>query len=179
MNFTPSNRRRLSKAHQAASQTFFGCPLPDLPTGRTKLDRAAAWLGRLEIDWARLAPYVAFDRDGYVRRTITVEDEWEVVLCAWLPQQGTAMHGHGDAVGVIRLLAGTLTEAACGPTGSVMSRRFLPGAILREDRGVVHQVVNCGETPALSLHLYHPPLLQGAAPRRTGPGLLSGRGALP
>lgn len=136
---------------------------------RGALERAAAWLRDAPLDWRELAPHLRFEGGRYARRTLAIHHGWEVAICCWLPGQETPLHDHAASVGVVRLLAGRLTETRYHRQGDALAfageRAFVPGEVVREDCDVLHRVRNQGVEPAISLHLYDPPLLRRASER--------------
>jgi predicted metal-dependent enzyme (double-stranded beta helix superfamily) len=86
------------------------------------------------------------------------EDDIEVWALTWLPGQGTDLHDHGGSAGAFLVLAGELTEH------SVIDRRQLVAGTVAAGDGRrfgprhVHQIVNNGDFPAISLHVYGPRL---------------------
>lgn len=136
------------------------------------LDIARALAARPN-DWP-FAPRFDPSHRWYGRLTNPVEgDEAEAWLLTWLPGQGTDLHGHGGSAGAFVVLAGTLTErvatrarteaevfAATGrPTRlHLSSREFAVGQGHSFGPHQVHEVVNAGDRPAVSLHVYGPAL---------------------
>ena len=139
---------------------LFGAPLPEVPADARGLARAAAWLRDASLEWSRLAPSLSFSAEGYLRHVLHVEAGWEVVLCTWLPGQTTPVHGHDGSVGIVRVLAGVLTETRYRPGSELVARAPRPLAasrVVQEGRDVVHRMANEQRRPAVSLHLYCPP----------------------
>jgi quercetin dioxygenase-like cupin family protein len=111
---------------------------------------------------SRIAAEVAFDRDRWKsllrydpaeRFAALIErtDDHEVWLMSWLPGQSTDLHDHGSATGAFTVVSGVLTETVmrAGLTHDLrpgQSRVFAPN--------YVHQVVNNGADPAVSIHVY-------------------------
>lgn len=142
--------------------SVLGAALPPPASTAAQLERAAALLGELPLEWRRLAPHLGFAPDRYRRCRIGLEAGWEVVLCCWLPGQRTPLHGHGASMGVVRVLAGTLCEARFvfdrGDLVPGPIRSLSAGGVLQEGRQVIHVISNEAAEPAVSLHLYCPPL---------------------
>jgi uncharacterized NAD(P)/FAD-binding protein YdhS/quercetin dioxygenase-like cupin family protein len=102
-------------------------------------------------------PYVRFDHAGYVRSLIYAEEAFELRLLCWLPGQSTTLHAHGSSTCAFRVLRGTATEILLGARDRVLA----PGSVVVEDSPRVHQVMNAGRDPLLTLHAYSPPLATG------------------
>lgn len=92
-------------------------------------------------------------------------DDSDAWLIAWGEASEVAAHDHGGSHGAIRVLRGLLVEEYRKP-GSRLSRRqwrrrtIRPGQSIEIPPAHVHSVSNPGPAPALSLHVYSPPLQQ-------------------
>lgn len=78
----------------------------------------------------------------------------EVRLETLAPTQSTALHGHGDACGAVRVLRGSALEIRVGHA----DRRLEPGDVAHVGSAEVHQLSNVGSEPLVTLHAYSPPL---------------------
>ena len=120
---------------------------------------------RLTADaWTQLAPHVGFDARQYRRVRLFRDATWEALLLCWLPGQGTSVHDHGGSVGVSVVLSGCLQErrwvrvregeplAAAGEMTCVANEASV------ESLDTIHEMRNTSAQPAISLHLYSPPL---------------------
>ncbi|MEU4086740.1 cysteine dioxygenase [Streptomyces aureus] len=121
--------------------------------------------------WQHLVRHDAASRRYHRLRTGPGYEAW---LLSWAPGQGSGLHDHGRSSGVLTVLEGTLTERTQSGKrvlGAGAQRVFAPG--------YVHRVVNEALTPAVSLHVYHPGLIEmpaHAAPHceaRHQPGLVT------
>jgi predicted metal-dependent enzyme (double-stranded beta helix superfamily) len=101
-----------------------------------------------------------FDPDERWYSRLARTDDHEAWLLTWLPGQATELHDHGGVSGAFTVLAGHLTEAVPtqGPSVQLVGRSYGPGATRRFGAQHVHQVVNSGSVPAVSLHVYSPVL---------------------
>lgn len=116
---------------------------------------------------ADVAPWVAFDAQNYRRNLVLRRPGFELRVLCWLPRQRTSLHAHARSACAFRVLQGAMTEIRLGAA----DRRWEVGAVVQEDAGgVVHQIVNLGEEPLVSLHAYAPPL-----PVDQPPGAYAGR----
>jgi hypothetical protein len=91
---------------------------------------------------------------------LAAADDHEAWLLTWLPGQSTDLHDHGGAAGAFTVLDGHLTEATptAGAPVRLAKRSYGPGATRRFGPRHVHQIVNSGTVPAVSVHLYSPVL---------------------
>jgi hypothetical protein len=120
-------------------------------------------VARTPIDWALIEPHIAVSKRGYTRVRLAQTDVWEMLLIGWLPGQGSSIHGHGGSAGITRLVMGSLREARFERSDSehlvCASRRAISECqAIVEETQTIHRMSNEDEEPALSLHLYSPPL---------------------
>jgi hypothetical protein len=113
--------------------------------------------------WAALAPHLGFDPRQYRRVRLYRNAEWEALLLCWLPGQGTSVHDHGGCVGVSVVLMGTLHEIRYetrgpGPLAIAGSGDCRTDEAAVELVDTIHEMRNESGRPAVSLHMYSPPL---------------------
>ena len=143
-----------------------GWPLPDCgPEGPSAEEQRAVLsaLKQTRIDWTVMGRHLAFDGECYLRRRLFLNRSWEILMLCWLPGQETAIHDHGDSWGSTLVLMGELTERAYrvparGPLELKTEAALATGQVTVESQQTVHEVANRSHTPAVSLHLYSPPL---------------------
>ncbi|MBD8058399.1 cysteine dioxygenase [Cellulomonas sp. JH27-2] len=99
----------------------------------------------------------------------------DVWLLSWLPAQGTEPHDHGRSNAAFTVVAGTLTELRPDAAGDLVATPFDAGRTRTVDVGQIHDVVNVGHEPAVSIHAYSPPLEQMTYYRRGEHGLVPSR----
>ena len=99
------------------------------------------------------------------RRTwdlMVASDAFEAWVIAWPPNGAIEPHDHGGSSGAVVVASGELVETTVsqGPEGSVVTEtKVLPaGATLTFGAHHVHDVVNLGDRPAISVHVYAPRL---------------------
>jgi len=91
---------------------------------------------------------------------LAAADDHEVWLLTWLPGQGTDLHDHGGSAGAFVVVSGAVTELTVAPAGParLVPRTLGPGTARWFGRHHVHQVVNKGDRPAVTVHVYGPAL---------------------
>jgi mannose-6-phosphate isomerase-like protein (cupin superfamily) len=84
----------------------------------------------------------------------------QVWLLSWLPGQGTPLHDHGQSAGAFAVAGGTLTErvVTSRPGAPLVATDLTTGRVRWFGPHHVHQVHNSGAEPAVSIHVYTPPL---------------------
>ncbi|TCO57036.1 cysteine dioxygenase [Actinocrispum wychmicini] len=111
---------------------------------------------------SRIAREFAVDRDRWkhllrydpAERFATLVDRvgvYEVWLMSWLPGQSTDLHDHGRTTGAFTVVSGTLTERVVR-AGTELT--LTPGQSRVFAPDYVHQVLNNGIDPAVSIHVY-------------------------
>jgi hypothetical protein len=87
-----------------------------------------------------------------------VVDLW---LLTWQQDNSTELHDHGGSSGAFRVVAGALSEdrPVSDPVGLSLGRtRRTVGETVSFGPRLVHDVHNVDRAPAVSLHVYSPPL---------------------
>jgi predicted metal-dependent enzyme (double-stranded beta helix superfamily) len=116
---------------------------------------------QLAADTAAWRQRVRYDPTSRWYDRLRTGPGYEVWLLSWLPGQGTGLHGHGRSSGVLTVLDGELTEHVAASDGTRRATRALrPGAQRVFAPGYLHEAVNDGLEPAVSLHVYFPGLTE-------------------
>lgn len=153
---------------QITPERLFKCSLPKTkPVSRDNTDLKAAinLIKNFEVNWTLLGPHIEFDVRAYLRKRIYQDADWEMLLLCWLPGQKTLIHDHGGSKGVSVVMSGELTEVRYNwkGHGSKLSKKgtrsLKKSDFAVEYNDTIHMVENRGGVPAISLHLYSPPLL--------------------
>ncbi|WP_073258193.1 cysteine dioxygenase [Cryptosporangium aurantiacum] len=136
-------------------------PAPTVPGLRlgSLLQRLVA-----EVDWQSQVRYDV-DRRWYGRLDVgdvLGGDTVEAWLLSWWPGQRTGLHDHGGSAGGFAVVRGRLRENTVWAPASALPQ--LRGRVLQASEQRVfgprhlHDVVNDGAEPAVSIHLYSPRL---------------------
>jgi len=126
---------------------------------RTPVDLlvVAEHFARTADSWPGLADPVA-----RCWRTIAATDRFEAWVVAWPVGGAVELHDHGASAGAVVVASGTLEETALrrrsGGGLVETSTPVPPGGHLVFGPGHVHDLVNHGPGPALSVHVYSPAL---------------------
>ena len=119
-------------------------------------------------------PLVRYDPVSRYYARLAAEPDFEAWLLTWVPGQGTDWHDHGGSAGAFVVLRGTLTEEHATvspfapPRVAAESRALTAGSLRTFGTKHIHQVVNYGVEPAVSLHVYSPALAEMTAYARDG-----------
>ena len=104
-------------------------------------------------------PFVRHDAGERVFTEIHRDHHIDAWLICWSGGQETGLHDHDLSGGAVRVIDGSLAEdrLVFGRTG-VETVTYGPGERFLFDSSRIHDVRHVGEVPAVSLHLYSPPL---------------------
>jgi len=105
-------------------------------------ERPGEWLHRVRLS-----------ADGRWYERLHGDDDHEVWLISWLPGQATGFHDHGESEGAFSVALGTLEER-----GVAAERTLQAGESWAFGRDYIHDVRNTSSAPAVSVHVYSPPL---------------------
>jgi mannose-6-phosphate isomerase-like protein (cupin superfamily) len=112
-------------------------------------ERAQAIAGRPE-EWIHR---VRLSTDGRWYERMHSDAEHEIWLISWLPGQATGLHDHGGASGAFAVALGSLGEHRVDGGRTVSA-----GQVRGFGPGYIHDVRNESDAPAVSVHVYSPPL---------------------
>ena len=104
--------------------------------------RPEEWLSRVRLS-----------AEGRWYERIHRADDHEIWLISWLPGQATGFHDHGESAGAFAVALGGLEEYDIAG-----SRAVAAGQVRGFGPGYVHDVRNLAAAPAVSVHVYSPPL---------------------
>ena len=82
--------------------------------------------------------------------------DYDVWIISWLPGQSTGFHDHGESAGAFAVGLGALEEHQPG----VDPRAVLVGQVRAFGSQYAHDVRNGSNAPAVSIHVYSPPLTE-------------------
>ena len=114
-------------------------------------------LAAIAAGLATAAPHEVPPGDERTWERILVTEVWDAWLIRWPPGTSVGPHDHGGSAGAFSVVRGTLVEVAATTGGSTVSVHTA-GSTRAFGPEVVHDVANVGEDPAVSVHVYSPPL---------------------
>ena len=93
---------------------------------------------------------------------MAASDTFEAWVIGWAPGGTIELHDHGDSAAAVVVAGGELVETLVTEKvdGSVTTatRRMATGTAWTMASGHVHDIINDGSTPAISVHVYAPRL---------------------
>jgi predicted metal-dependent enzyme (double-stranded beta helix superfamily) len=110
--------------------------------------RPELWRGLVRHD-VEERYYARLHRDHHV----------EAWLLTWVSAQETGLHDHDVSSGAVRVVDGTLSELRMVlGSGELDETIYAPGESFEFDASRIHDVRHAGTEPAVSLHIYSPPI---------------------
>jgi predicted metal-dependent enzyme (double-stranded beta helix superfamily) len=104
--------------------------------------------------------HIRFDAAARWSMRLHADDDLDLWLISWTPDQSTTLHDHGDSAGALAVVEGRLTELTAGrhDLHRLRRRELTPGPVRTFGPRHVHDVINASDVPAVSVHAYSPPL---------------------
>jgi len=131
---------------------------PSIP-GRYSPNELCAIVEEIAGSPARWSDSVRFDLAERCYSRLHLDVAVEVWLICWDIGQDTLLHDHGGSVGAFTVARGSLLEdfGSVRRTG-LATRRHRVGDTVGFGADYLHNLVNVGTEPTVSIHAYSPPL---------------------
>jgi mannose-6-phosphate isomerase-like protein (cupin superfamily) len=130
-----------------------------------ELERLAAHLAASPERWAHLVRHADDER---VYEQIWDDDEVNAWVICWSEDQDTGFHDHDDSAAGISVISGRVREERLTIGSSPRAREIGPGETFTLPPVAIHRVLHSGTEPAVTIHVYSPPLTRTGA-YRIGP----------
>ena len=140
-----------------------------------ELQRFAEELAASPERWQHL---VRHTDDARVYEQIWDGDEVNAWVICWSEDQDTGFHDHDDSAAGIAVISGRVREERLTIGSAPHARELGPGAAFTVPPVAIHRVLHAGEQPAVTIHVYSPPLTRTGS-YSVGPGGELEREALP
>ena len=134
-----------------------------------QLERFAADLAASPERWQHLIRHAD---DARVYAQIWDDDDVNAWVICWSEDQDTGFHDHDDSAAAITVISGRVREDRLTLGGAPRSRELGAGSTFTVPPVAIHRVLHAGDSPAVTIHAYSPPL------RRTGAYRLGADGEL-
>jgi predicted metal-dependent enzyme (double-stranded beta helix superfamily) len=132
-------------------------PHEDRDLSRAELELAALDLLRRPAEWGH---HVEHDHPSGARtyHRLLLDDHFEAWLICWHAGNDTGFHDHDRSAGAVGVVAGRVREETLVVGGEPAVREVAAGGVFSFDATDIHRVLHLGDEPAVTLHLYSPPL---------------------
>ena len=84
-------------------------------------------------------------------------------LICWMEDHDTGFHDHDVSAGAVAVVSGAVSEERLAMDGPPRKRTFAAGQSFHFSAADIHRVHHSGSDPAVTLHVYSPPLLRMGA----------------
>ena len=84
-------------------------------------------------------------------------------LICWMDEHDTGFHDHNVSCGAVAVVSGAVREERLAIDGPTRNGVFKAGASFHFSASDIHRVSHSGADPAVTLHVYSPPLLRMGA----------------
>ena len=91
------------------------------------------------------------------------EEHLTAWLICWMDDHDTGFHDHDLSSGAVAVVSGSVREERLTIDGAPRDRRFKAGESFHFSAADIHRVRHAGSDPAVTLHVYSPPLLRMGA----------------
>jgi len=148
-------------------------PHEDRDLSRAELELAVADLLRRPEEWDHLVRHDPGGARTYAQ--LEVGEHVEAWLICWSEGNDTGFHDHDLSHGAVGVVAGRVREETLVLGGEPAVREVCEGGVFSFDATDIHRVLHLGDVPAVTLHLYSPPLRRMGAYEVLADGRLARR----
>ncbi len=142
------------------------------------LDELARFAAELAATPERWRHHVRHAEDMRVYEQIWDDDDANAWVICWSEDQDTGFHDHDESAAGIAVVSGRVREDRLAISRPPLEREFGAGATFTVPPVAIHRVLHAGGRPAVTIHVYSPPLTRTGA-YRIGPDGELEREALP
>lgn len=111
-------------------------------------DRPELWVG-----------LVKHDSTQRLYEELLSDEHLTAWLICWMDGHDTGFHDHDGSAGAVAVVSGTVREERLVIDGPPRKRTCAAGDVLHFSPADIHRVLHVGSDPAVTLHVYSPPLL--------------------
>ena len=106
-------------------------------------------------DWKQ---YISFYKQDYKKNLVYRDNNFEIFVVCWLPNQETKIHNHSEEGCLLKILEGNINEELYDKNFVVKENNNLVMSDVRyiDDSIGIHKIKN-NEENTISLHIYSPP----------------------
>ncbi len=134
------------------------------PRGRdleaVELERFVAELADRPELWIE---HVRHDTRQRSYRELICDEHVTAWLICWMDDHDTGFHDHDTSSGAVAVVSGAVREERLALGGAPLKRTCRAGQSFHFSAADIHRVRHSGEDPAVTLHVYSPPLLRMGA----------------
>ncbi len=140
-----------------------------------ELERFAADLAASPVRWQHLVRHAS---DARVYEQIWDDEDVNAWVICWSEDQDTGFHDHDESAAGIAVVSGRVREERLTIGSAPRGRELASGSTFTVPPVAIHRVLHAGDEPAITIHVYSPPLTRTGAYRIGADGELE-RESLP
>jgi hypothetical protein len=107
--------------------------------------------------------YVTHDRSQRRYEELLCDAHITTWLICWMDEHDTGFHDHDVSAGAVAVVGGSVREERLTIDGRPRERAFAAGDVFSFSPADIHRIRHAGSGPAVTLHVYSPPLLRMGA----------------
>ena len=119
--------------------------------------------------------FVRHDATQRVYQELLSDEHLTAWLICWMDDHDTGFHDHDVSAGAVAVVGGRVREERLTIGGPPCSRSFTAGEAFHFSPSDIHRVRHGGSDPAVTLHVYSPPLARMGAYEIDDEGVLARR----
>jgi predicted metal-dependent enzyme (double-stranded beta helix superfamily) len=110
-------------------------------------------------DWPELwIHYIKHDSTQRLYEELLTDDHLTAWLICWMDDHDTGFHDHDRSAGAVAVVSGAVREERLAIDGPPRERTCAVGETFHFSPADIHRVSHAGSDPAVTLHVYSPPL---------------------
>ena len=115
-----------------------------------------------EIQENIIKKYSHFSKSMYTRNRIYRNDDFEIILLCWLPNQMAPIHGHEGEKCWFKVINGSLKISnysikSLAPLKLSLEEKITASEGYLDGPADIHSIENCSNKPVITLHIYANP----------------------
>ncbi|HXA53700.1 MAG TPA: cysteine dioxygenase family protein [Solirubrobacteraceae bacterium] len=123
--------------------------------------------------------FVAHDTDQRHYEELLCDEHLTAWLICWMNDHDTGFHDHDISAGAVAVVGGSVREERLALGREPRARRFSVGDTFHFSSADIHRIRHAGSGPAVTLHVYSPPLVRMGAYLIDSDGVLGRRPMTP
>jgi predicted metal-dependent enzyme (double-stranded beta helix superfamily) len=107
--------------------------------------------------------FVKHDTTQRVYEELISDEHLTAWLICWMDEHDTGFHDHDVSCGAVAVVSGAVREERLAIDGPPRDHVYVAGESFQFSAADIHRVRHAGADPAVTLHVYSPPLLRMGA----------------
>lgn len=141
--------------------------LSKLPQTEFTAENIFQLMQKVTIDEKEITKCLNFSSESYARNLFYKDSRFEVLIMCWGKDQKSPIHDHFESFSVEKIFSGKiintnyqLLDPQTDEIKETDSQTLDIGEVIFSNPGAIHKIEPANDLPAVSIHLYSPPLKQ-------------------